>query len=100
MKNKLIQLSVLILLFFTTQAYANPIDKISFIGLNTSSESSLLEILPFKIGQDFSPYASNKIIESLFATGLYENISIVKNENSLEITLKENPNLKYFEINY
>ncbi|MBC8306282.1 MAG: outer membrane protein assembly factor BamA [Pelagibacterales bacterium] len=98
MKNKLIQLSVLIFLFFTTQAYANPIDKISFIGLNTSSESSLLEILPFKIGQDFSPYASNKIIESLFATGLYENISIVKNKNSLEITLKENPNIKYLEI--
>ena len=98
MKNKLIQLSVLLFLFFTTQAYANPINKISFIGLNTSSESSLLEILPFKIGQDFSPYASNKIIESLFATGLYENISIVKNENSLEITLKENPNIKYLEI--
>ena len=54
--------------------------------------------MPFKIGQDFSPYASNKIIESLFATGLYENISIVKNENSLEITLKENPNIKYLEI--
>ncbi|MGY9060582.1 MAG: POTRA domain-containing protein, partial [Candidatus Puniceispirillales bacterium] len=98
MKNKLIQLSSLLFLFFTTQAYANPINKISFIGLNTSSESSLLEILPFKIGQDFSPYASNKIIESLFATGLYENISIVRNENSLEITLKENPNIKYLEI--
>jgi len=98
MKNKLIQLSALLFLFFTTQAYANPIDKISFIGLNTSSESSLLEILPFKIGQDFSPYASNKIIESLFATGLYENISIVKNKNLLEITLKENPNIKYLEI--
>ena len=98
MKNKLIQLSALLFLFFATQAYANPIDKISFIGLNTSSESSLLEILPFKIGQDFSPYASNKIIESLFATGLYENISIVKNKNLLEITLKENPNIKYLEI--
>jgi len=98
MKNKLIQLSALLFLFFTTQAYGNPIDKISFIGLNTSSESSLLEILPFKIGQDFSPYASNKIIESLFATGLYENISIVKNKNLLEITLKENPNIKYLEI--
>ena len=98
MKNKLIQLSALIFLFFTTQAYSNPIDKISFIGLNTSSESSLLEIFPFKIGQDFSPYASNKIIESLFATGRYENISIVKNENSLEITLKENPTIKYLEI--
>ena len=53
MKNKLIQLSALLFLFFTTQAYANPIDKISFIGLNTSSESSLLEILPFKLVKIF-----------------------------------------------
>ncbi len=98
MKNKFIQFSALLFLFFTTQAYSNPIDKINFIGLNNTSESTLLEILPFKIGQNFSPYASDQIIESLFKTGLFENISIIKNENSLNITLKENPNIKYFEI--
>ena len=86
-------------MFFTTQAYANPISKINFIGVNNTSESTLLALIPFKTGQNFSPFASNKIIESLFKTGLFENISIIKNENSLNITLKENPNIKYFEIN-
>jgi len=99
MKNKFIQYSILLFLFFTTQAYANPISKINFIGVNNTPESTLLALIPFKTGQNFSPFASNKIIESLFKTGLFENISIIKNENSLNITLKENPNIKYFEIN-
>ena len=98
MKNKFIQLLILILLFFTTQAFANPINKINFIGLNTSSESSLLEILPFKIGQDFSPYVSDKIIESLFQTGLFSNIIILKNKSSLDIKVTENPLIKFFDI--
>ena len=98
MKNKFIQYSTILLLFFTTQAYSNPINKINFIGLNTTSESTLLKLIPFKIGQNFSPYASDEIIKSLFKSDLFENISIIKNENSLDITLKENPTVKYFEI--
>ena len=99
MKNKFIKFSALLFLFFTTQTFSNPIDKINFIGLNNTSESTLLELMPFEIGQNFSPYASDKIIESLFNTGLFENISIIKNEKTINITLKENPNIKYFEIN-
>ena len=98
MKNKFIQLLTLLFLFFTTQAYSNPINKINFIGLNNTSESTLLALMPFEIGQNFSPYASDQIIEALFKTELFENISIIKNKNSLEISLKENPNIRYFEI--
>ena len=98
MKNKLIQLSALLFLFFTTQSFANPINKINFIGLNNTSESTLLSLMPFEAGQNFSPYVSDQIIESLFKTGLFENISIVKDEKSLDITLKENPTIKYLEI--
>jgi len=98
MKNKFIQYSAILFLFFTTQALSNPINKINFIGLNVTSESTLLELIPFKIGQNFSPYASDEIVKSLFKSDLFENISIIKNENSLNITLKENPTIKYFEI--
>ena len=98
MKNKFAHISVLLFLFFTAQANANPINKINFIGLNTASESSLLEILPFKIGQDFSPYVSDKIIESLFQTGFFSNITILKNVNSLDIKVTENPLIRFFDI--
>ena len=100
MKIKFIQYSALLFLFFTTQAISNPINKINFIGLNNTSESTLLALIPFGIGQNFSPYASDNIIKSLFETGLFENINIIKNENSLNITLKENPTIKYFEIEF
>jgi len=98
MKNIFIKVLALLFLFFTTQTYSNPINKINFIGLNNTSESTLLALIPFEIGQNFSPYDSDKIIEVLFKTELFENISIVKNKNSLDISLKENPNIKYFEI--
>jgi len=98
MKNKFIQITAILFLFFTTQVYSNPINKINFIGLNNTSESTLLALIPFEIGQNFSPYVSDQIIEALFKTELFENISIIKNKNSLEISLKENPNIKYFEI--
>ena len=99
MKNKLTQFLALLFLFFTTQAYSNTINKINFIGLNNTSESTLLTLIPFKVGQKISPYVSDQIIESLFNTGLFENISIINNEEILNITLKENSNIKYFEIN-
>jgi len=98
MKNKLTKYSFLLFLFFTTQVFANPINKINFIGLNNTSESTLLSSMPFKVGQNFLPNASDQIIKSLFETGLFENISIIKNENTLEISLKENPIIKYLEI--
>ena len=98
MKNKLTKYSFLLFLFFTTQVFANPINKINFIGLNNTSESTLLSLMPFKVGQNFLPNASDQIIKSLFETGLFENISIIKNENTLEISLKENPIIKYLEI--
>ena len=99
MKNKLIQFSVILLLFFTAQVYANPINKINFIGLNNTSESTLLKSLSFKVGQNFSPDASDEIIEELFKTGFFSDIKIIKNEKTLDITLIENPYIRYINVN-
>ena len=99
MKNKLIKFTFLLTLFFSIQVSANPINKINFVGLNFNSGSTLLKILPFKIGQDFSSSVSDQIIEVLFKTGYFSDIKIVKGDNDLTITLKENPYIKYFDIN-
>jgi len=98
MKKKLILSVTLLFLFFTTQAYSNPITKINFIGLNVVPESSIIDLFDFKIGQSFSGVDSNKIIESLFKTGYFSNISIKKNNNELNISLKENPYIKYLDV--
>ena len=98
MKNKFRILISLLFFFFTTHSYSNPIDKINFIGLNNAAEESLIALMPFKAGQELTNSLSNEIIESLFKTGLFSDISISKNQNILNITLKENPTIKYFDI--
>ena len=99
MKNKLRILASVLFFFFTTQSFSSPISKINFIGLNNAPEESLLQLIPFKAGQEYTSDLSDGIIESLFETGLFSDISISNNENSLNITLKENPIIKYFDIN-
>ena len=99
MKNNLNKLLFLLFLFFTTNAYSNPIDKINFIGLNNTSENSLLKEMPIKIGDEFSDSTSNAIIQSLFQTGLFSDISVSNSEGNLNITLVENPTIKFFDFN-
>ena len=100
MKNKLFQFTFLLFLFFTTQAYSSPIDNINFIGLNTTSENDIKKVLTFKAGQEFSSTSSDQIINELFETGYFSDISVVKIQNDLNITLVENPFVKYFFIDY
>ena len=98
MKNKFIQLLVILFLFISTPVHSNIIKKINFIGLNISSENALLDTLTFKIGQEFSSYKSDQLIQELFQTGYFSNISISKNNDELNITVDENPYIKFFDI--
>ena len=50
------------------------------------------------MGQEFSNSSSNEIIQSLFKTGLFSDISVSRDNNSLNINLIENPIIKYFEV--
>ena len=97
MKNKLILLITSFFLFFGTNSYSSPINKINFIGLNNSSEDALLNGIPFEAGQEFSDTSSNGIIQSLFETGLFSDITLKQNGNELDIILIENPIIRYFK---
>jgi len=99
MKNKLNHVLVIVFLFFTTHAYSNPINEINFIGLNNTSKNTLLKEIPLEIGDEYTESSSNTIIQSLFQTGLFSDISITNNEGTINITLVENPTIKYFNFN-
>ena len=99
MKIKLNHILALFFLIFTTHSYSNVINTINFIGLNNATENSLLDKIPLKIGDEYSGSSSDSIINSLFKTGLFSDISIIKNEDILDITLVEKPTVKYFEFN-
>ena len=71
MKNNLIKSLILLFIFFANQAYSNTINAIKFIGLNNTTENTLIKYVPFKIGDEYSDSVSNETIQSLFKTGLF-----------------------------
>ena len=98
MKNKLNCFFSIILLFFTTQSLSSPIEEINFIGLTNTQEKNITDSVNFIIGQNYNTDTSQKLIQSLFNTGYFSDISIEKKANILNITLKENPFIKFINI--
>ena len=98
MKNILIKFICLVSLLSSIQSFASPINKIDFVGLNVISSSSLIDLLPVAIGDQYNEQISNKIIEVLFKTGYFSDIKIDVDNNNLLITLIENPVIKYFDV--
>ena len=98
MKNKIIKFICLFSILFSFQSLANPINKIDYVGLNFISSSSLIDLLPVEIGDQYNEQSTNKIIEVLFATGYFSDIKIDFNNNNLLITVIENPIVKYFDV--
>ena len=98
MKNKFNQLLTILLLLFSINANATKVDKINFIGLDFNSEQFMLDIISFKPGQEFSDSASNEILERVFRTGLFSDITLQIKENQLEITVVENPYIKFLYV--
>ena len=98
MKNNIIKFICLVSLLFSIQSLANPINKIDFVGLNVISSSALMTILPVDIGDEYNQNTSDEIIQTLFDTGYFSDISVSSNNNNLTITLVENPYIKYFNV--
>ena len=98
MKNNIIKFICLVSLLFSIQSLANPINKIDFVGLNIISNSTLMAILPVKIGDQYNQNTSDEIIQTLFNTGYFSDISVSSNDDNLTITLVENPYIKYFNV--
>ena len=98
MKNKIIKFIFLVSLFVSMQGFANPINKIDFVGLNVISHSSLLELLPVKIGDEYNEQSSNRIIKALFNTEYFSDINVENNNGNLIITFIENPTIKYINV--
>ena len=98
MKNIIIKFVFLATLFFSMQVFAIPINKIDFVGLNVIQGSSLLELLPVKIGDQYNEQTSNKIIKALFDTDYFSDINVENNTGNLKITLIENPIIKYINV--
>ena len=98
MKSKIIKFIFLVSLFFSMQGFASTINKIDFVGLNVISDSSILVLLPVKIGDQYNDQTSNRIIKSVFNADYFSDIKVDNNNGNLIITFTENPTIKYINV--
>jgi outer membrane protein insertion porin family len=98
MKNKIIQISIIIGLLFSIQASATSIKNIELSGLNVILNSTVLTYLPVKAGDEIVSDTSDQIIKTLFATGFFSDVLVSIENDTVNVALVENPHIKYIDV--
>ena len=100
MKNKIIQIGIIIGLFFSIQVNAAPvkIKSIELSGLGVIPETTVISYLPINAGDDITNETSSQIIQKLYATGFFADIDVSISGDKITIELAENPHIKYIDV--
>jgi len=92
---------LIFLLFLNRLSLSDEIKKIEILGLDSVSRGTVLNYLPYEVGDEFNSSSSSTIIKSLYKTNLFEDIFVNFTDSSLKIKVVEKPTIKYFDfLNY
>ena len=83
------------ILFFALPVCADTfvVHNIRVQGLQGLSPSTVISYLPIQVGQEFDTARSKKIINALYSTGFFSNVSLTREGNTLIIRVVERPML-------
>jgi outer membrane protein insertion porin family len=90
----------LALLIAAASARAQPftIDDIRVEGLQRISAGTVFTYLPVKVGDEYAPEDSAKIIRALYKTGFFQDVSLEREQDVLVILVRERPAIGSIEI--
>lgn len=74
------------------------IRKIEVQGLQRVSVHSVLSAMPIHVGQTYSSAQSQSLIESIYKTGLFSNVVLKRQDNTLVVQVVERPTIASVEI--
>ena len=102
-RGKLVLLSLVATLFLLpTKTEANfdvfLLSDIRLQGLQRVSAGTVFNELPVNIGDEIDSFVSGDIVRSLFNTGLFDDITVERDEEVLIISLNERPAIEAIEI--
>ncbi|NNC76872.1 MAG: outer membrane protein assembly factor BamA [Woeseiaceae bacterium] len=67
-------------------------------GLQRISEGTVFNYLPINIGDTVDPVRVREAIRSLYSQGLFDNIEMRKDDDTLVVVVRERPSIESFEI--
>ena len=77
---------------------AFPLNHIYVEGLRGISRDTVLSYLPIKVGQSFESSQSSSVINALYATGFFSNVSLEERGNALIIKVVERATISQVDI--
>jgi outer membrane protein insertion porin family len=86
---RLFRIFLLFSFLLSMQAHAFLINRIEIRGLHGISRDTVLSYLPINTGQTLNAEQSSQIIDMLYATGFFSNVSLAEQGNTLIITVEE-----------
>jgi outer membrane protein insertion porin family len=72
--------------------------QIKIKGLESVSTDTVLSYLPIKVGDTLQTQNTAKVIQALYETGFFSNISLEQDNNTLVLILKERPTISEINI--
>jgi len=87
-----------LILLSSFSIHAEKINEIKFNGLNTISRGTVHSYLPLETGDEFNNEVAEKVINALYDTDFFFDISLNFSRNILTLTFVENPTIKYFDF--
>ncbi|HQS02677.1 MAG: outer membrane protein assembly factor BamA [Halothiobacillus sp. 20-53-49] len=79
-------------------AHAFVISDIKVEGLRTVTPSTLFTYVPYKVGENFTAQDSTQVIDSLYKTGFFSNVTVGQVGNVLMIQVQERPTISAIEV--
>ena len=90
--------SLSIIFFLALPAQAFTVNRIEIDGLQGISRDTVLSYLPIRTGQSFQSYQSSAVINALYTTGFFSNVTLEEQGNSLIIQVVERPTISEVDI--
>ena len=86
------------LIFFSSISHSEIIKDIDIIGLKSLSRGTVLNYLPYEMGDNFLPESVQISKQKLLNTGLFKNIDLNFTNGNLKVSIEENPIIKFFDF--
>ncbi len=95
---KLTAIFLFILIILTLKIDAKPITSIEITGLNAVSRGVVLNYIPIEVGDELDEYSSDNIIKALYQTALFDDVSVLVENQIIKIHLTEKPHIRSVSI--
>ncbi len=100
MKTRLLCLSLSLMLLCTVAKALEPfvIEEIKIEGLQRVAAGAVFVALPVRVGEEMNDQVSTAAIQSLYATGLFDDVQLRREDNVLIVSVVERPTIASIEI--